>query len=309
MIRIVLGVLLGVLAVAVIIGAFSDGRTTAAAFENLFFVAAFVGVPAALFAYFGWFARAARTRLVRRRHAAFVLGVGLAAFYALAVGGAAFSQTSGTAAAIGGFTVLFGLPAAILMFVGWRHGFVEMAPEGMLPRAEVRPVRDAATSPDCAICGSSDHVAVYYTFPAVARSYGGLRNWARFDATVFDAVRICDACIDRKRDRVRPALWAILVVSVPLCVFFFGIFGVLAAAMSLSTLRDREEIGDLMAADWRELRRVTFWPGFAPEGGGLTRKGFKRLKATEGRDAFGRPTEMPDLPVFTPRRPPTAPGA
>lgn len=304
MIRMVLGVLLGVLAVALIVSGFSDGRTVMAGFENLCFAMALVFMPGVLLGYFGWCARAAKSRLVTRRHAAFLLGAGLTVSYALLVGSILASTTSEAGAAIGGTTVVLALPAAILMLVGWRSGRVVTGPEALLPRAEERPMREAATSPDCAICGASDRVAVYYRFPAIARSYGGLQNWARYDASVFDAVRICDACIDRKRDRVRPALWAVLLVSVPLCAFGVGIFGVIAAGMLLWELRHREEVGDLMAADWLELRKVTFWPGFMPEGGGLTRKGFKRSKAREGRDAFGRPVEPPDVPMYSLRPPP-----
>jgi hypothetical protein len=305
MIRMVLGALLGVLAVSVIVPGFRDGHTVTAGFENLFFAVALLVVPGILLVYFGWCAREAKSRLVTRRHAAFLLGAGLAVVYAMLVGTILTSTTSEAGAAISGLSALLALPAAILMLVGWRSGPVVIGPADLLPRAHERPEREVSTSPDCAICGASDAVDVYYRFPAVARSFGGVSTRVQYDSSVYDAVRICSGCIDRKRDRARPALWALLVVSLPFCVFLVGVFGVIAAAGQLWELRDRQEVGDLMAADWLELRKVTLWPGLMPEGGGLTRKGFTQAKAREGRDAFGRPLAPYEQMVS--RRPPTGP--
>jgi len=280
MVRMVLACLLGLLAVAVAAADFSAGL--------LFAVGAVLVVPAAVLFYFGWYARLAKTAKVTRAHGVLVWGLAVAAFALLLV--ASQPRTAPNRDVLLGSAVLAAVPI-LLVWYGSRLGSVELMPKAMRTAAREAAAKSSLNLGEvqCAVCKGAGGVHVYYYYAPVQVEFIDYnKKRVTYDSDHCHGVSICDACLDRKRSSVRPAYWLGLAVSVPACAIFVGIFGVVIFWRFLYDLRNREEVGDVLAYHWRAHQ--TFKLGWLGMEGNLTRKGFGDAKAREGREWHGGKT-------------------
>ncbi len=281
MVRMVLGSILVLLAILMSVSGPVKADQVFAALTLLF-------LPGALLIYFGWFARAAKKRVVQRPHAMLIWSAALAAFGALfAIGILVIPNVKDPGAALGGLAIAAGIPAIVFLLSGW-----PVSPVALKPRA-VRDAEKAAWEAEaaragimgsglCAICGSSAAVDHYFYYPPVNVTYSRDMRTRRTDynSGVNKGVSLCDRCVDSKRASMRPLLWLGVLISLPLCIFLVGVFGVIGFGMALWTLHNRNEAGDVIAYHWRTRRKVSF--SFMSMEGNLTRKGFKELAARQG---------------------------
>ncbi|HEV2719918.1 MAG TPA: hypothetical protein VG323_07840 [Thermoanaerobaculia bacterium] len=280
MVRMVLGSLLALLVILMIFSSPPKAEEIVPALIMLF-------LPGALLFYFGWHAHAARKRVVHRPHAVLVWGVAFAGLFALfAIFILVAPNQKDRGAAFAGLTLVAGLPAVALLLSGW-----PVSPAVLKPRA-MRDVEKAAWEAEaarpgimgsgiCAICGSPDAVSHYFYFPPVNVAYSGDFRTKRvtYNSAVNKGVSFCERCVDRKRASLQPLMWLGVLISLPLCIFLVGVFGVLGFGMALAMLYRREETGDVMAYHWRTERKIR--AGLTTMNA-VTRRGFNKLAARQG---------------------------
>lgn len=281
MVRMVLGTLLALLAISLSVSGPPNADLIFGAFIVLF-------LPGAFLFYFGWYAFAARKRVVKRPHSALVWSVGFAALFAAAAVAISIGpNVKDRNASLGGLVIVVGLPAIFFLLSGWPASPIELKPQAMRDAERAAWEAEAARpgimgSGLCAICGSSAAVDHYFYFPPVNVAYSRdmRRKRTDYNSAVNKGVSFCERCIDRKRASLRPLLWLGVLISLPLCIFLVGVFGVIGFGANLVLLHRREEAGDTMAYHWRTNRKTRM--GLGSTEGNLTRRGFQQLAARQG---------------------------
>lgn len=246
-------------------------------------------VPGVLLSYFGWYARKAKAAVVRRAHWALPWGLALTALLVLFAVGGLLGNTPNARDALIGVAALE-VVALALIWAGLKSGQVEVMTKAAREAAAKANVNFGQSL--CAVCESTNHVDVYYYFAPSQVQYfpGANKKRVTYDTDHMHGVSICEACIDRKRSAVWPVYVLGLLVSLPACAIAFGIFGVLTFGKLLWSLRNRNEVGDVLAYHWHTQRK--FKLGWLSMEGSITREGFADVKKREGRDAFGRKTAV-----------------
>lgn len=131
----------------------------------------------------------------------------------------------------------------------------------------------------CEICNRHEGVALYrYYPPALSRFADSRPASVAFDRQYSSehsvAVTLCRRCVRGKHRRALSLYGAGMLVSIPLVSVGIGAIGVLYFGWHLWRLRSSQEVGDIIAINWRESRRHSI---ATPYSAFLTRRAWERL--------------------------------
>lgn len=137
-------------------------------------------------------------------------------------------------------------------------------------------------TPTCEVCKLADSplVPYRYYYPVESKVILDIPTQRQeahsYSSDAYREVAICDRCVSEKRGAALVGHALGFIVSLPLVFIAVGILGVFWFASGLLKLRTREQVGDILAFNWRANEKFAFnWMG---KGNCLTRHEYARLK-------------------------------